>query len=130
VPVKSTKGKVMISNMEELMGPAKKLTELNRARVEKAVEAQQLAAQEYMVLAEAQFKAAVDIKDMPSLKTFMAGQLECVQSSVEKIVADSKALLEAAKSYNEEVIRLLQEGNKMMVLETTETVNKTAKKAA
>ena len=120
----------MISNMEELMGPAKKLTELNRARVEKAVEAQQLAAQEYMVLAEAQFKAAVDIKDMPSLKTFMAGQLECAQSSVEKIVADSKALLEAAKSYNEEVIRLLQEGNKMMVLETTETVNKTAKKAA
>ena len=61
---------------------------------------------------------------------FVKDQVELAQSSFEKVQAESKALMEEAKAYNEEVIKLIQEGNAVVTEEVKSTVKKAAKKAA
>lgn len=125
-----TKGYDMLNNLETLFAPAKKLAELNKAQFEKAVASQQAAAKEYVALTEARIKAATAIKDIEGLNAFVKDQVELAQSSFEKVQADSKVLIEDAKAYNEEVIKLVQEGNAVVTKEVKETVKKAAKKAA
>jgi len=120
----------MLNNLETLFAPAKKLAELNKAQFEKAVASQQAAAKEYVALTEARIKAATAIKDLEGLNAFVKDQVELAQSSFEKVQADSKVLIEDAKAYNEEVIKLVQEGNAVVTKEVKETVKKAAKKAA
>lgn len=120
----------MINNIEELMQPAKKLVGLNKVQVEKAVEAQQLSAKEFMALTEARMKAITEIKDVPSFNSFMTEQFDCAQGAIEKMIANSKVLFEEAKTYNEEVIKLMREGNGAMTKEMTEAVKKEVKKVA
>lgn len=120
----------MLNNFETLLAPVKKLAEFNKAQFEKAVAAQQVAAKEYVALTEARIKAATAIKDVEGLNSFVKDQVELAKSSLEKLQADSKALIEDAKSYNEEVIKLVQEGNAVVTKEVKATVKKAAKKAA
>ena len=120
----------MLKNLDVLLAPAKKLAELNKAQMEKAIAAQQTAAKEYVALTEARIKAATAIKDIAGLNTFVKDQVELAKSSFEKVQADSKVLVEDAKAYNEEVIKLVQEGNAVVTKEVKETVKKAAKKAA
>jgi len=120
----------MLNNLETLFAPAKKLAELNKAQFEKAVASQQAAAKEYVALTEARIKAATAIKDIEGLNSFVKDQVELAKSSFEKVQADSKVLLSDAKAYNEEVIKLVQEGNATVTKEVKETVKKAAKKAA
>ena len=120
----------MLNNFEALFAPAKKLAELNKAQFEKMFAAQQAATKEYVVLAEARIKAVSGIKDAAGLNTFVKEQAELAKSGFEKAVADSKALAEDAKSYNEEVIKLVQESNAVVTEEVKETVKKATKKVA
>ena len=120
----------MLNDLELLLAPAKKLAELNKAQIEKAVASQQAAAKEYVELTEARIKAATAIKDVEGLNAFVKEQVELAQSGFEKVVADSKELVEDAKAYNEEVIKLVQEGNDVVTKEVKETVKKASKKAA
>ena len=120
----------MLNNLEFLFAPVKKLAELNKAQFEKAVASQQAAAKEYVALTEARIKAATAIKDVEGLNTFVKEQVELAQSGFEKVVADSKVLVEDAKSYNEEVIKLVQESNAVVTEEVKETVKKATKKVA
>lgn len=124
------KGYIMLNNLELLLAPAKKLAELNKAQIEKAVATQQAAAKEYVALTEARIKAATAIKDIAGLNTFVKEQVELAKSGFEKVQADSKVLVEDVKSYNEEVIKLVQEGNAVVTKEVKATVKKAAKKAA
>jgi len=120
----------MLNNVELLLTPAKKLAELNKAQIEKAVATQQTAAKEYVALTEARIKAATAIKDIAGLNTFVQEQIELAKSSFEKVQADSKVLAEDVKAYNEEVIKIVQEGNAVVTKEVKATVKKAAKKAA
>ena len=124
------KGYKMLNNLEILFAPAKKLAELNKVQMEKAVASQQAAAKEYVALTEARIKAASAIKDIDGLNAFVKDQVELAKSSFEKVQADSKVLIADAKSYNEEVIKLVQEGNAVVTKEVKATVKKAAKKAA
>ncbi|PCI21703.1 MAG: hypothetical protein COB62_02785 [Piscirickettsiaceae bacterium] len=120
----------MLNNLELLLAPAKKLAELNKAQIEKAVASQQAAAKEYASLTEARIKAATAIKDVAGLNAFVKEQVELAKSGLEKVQADSKVLIEDAKSYNEDVIKLVQESNAVVTKEVKATVKKAAKKAA
>ena len=120
----------MLNNLEILLAPVKKLAELNKAAFEKAAAAQQAAAKEYVALTEARIKAATAIKDVAGLNTFIKDQVALAQSGFEKVQADSKVLIEDAKAYNEEVVKLVQESNVVVTKEVKETVKKATKKAA
>jgi len=120
----------MLNNFEALLAPAKKLAELNKAQIEKAIAVQQAVTKEYVALAEARIKAATGIKDAAGLNTFVKEQVELAQSGFEKAVADSKTMVDDAKSYNEEVIKLVQESNAVVTEEVKETVKKATKKVA
>jgi len=97
-----------MKTIEELMAPAKKLTELNRVQMTKAMDAQYATAKEYESLAEQRFEAARDIKDAASCNAFIMDQVEFARSGMEKILLDSKAFLKEAKTYNDEVMNLIQ----------------------
>ena len=120
----------MLKNLDVLLAPAKKLAELQKVQIEKAIATQQAAAKEYVALTEARIKAASAIKDIAGLNAFVKEQVELAKSGFEKVQADSKVLVEDAKAYNEEVIKLVQEGNAVVTKEVKETVKKAAKKAA
>jgi phasin family protein len=120
----------MLNNLETLLDPAKKLAELNKAQMEKAIAAQQAATKEYVALTEARIKAAAAIKDIAGLNAFVQDQVELAKSSFEKVQADSKVLVDDVKAYNEEVIKLVQEGSAVVTKEVKTTVKKAAKKSA
>ena len=113
-------------NLDVLLAPAKKLAELNKAQMEKAVASQKAAAKEYISLTEARIKAATAIKDIEGLNAFVKEQVELAKSGFEKVTADSKVLIEEAKSYKEEVIKLVKDSS----AEVKATVKKATKKAA
>ncbi|MFT6624558.1 MAG: phasin family protein [Cycloclasticus sp.] len=113
-------------NLDAFLAPAKKMAEFNKVQIEKAIETQQAAVKEYVALTEARIKAATAIKDAEGFTTFVKEQVELAQNGFEKAVSDSKVLVEGVKAYNEEVIKLVQEGNAVI----TKEVKATAKKAA
>lgn len=119
-----------MNHIEELMEPAKKLTELNKAQIEKAVEDRQLAVKEYVEMTGTQLKAAAEVKDVFSFNTFIADQWSCAQDSIEKVMSSNKALLENLKVYNEECIKIWREGASVMNKEVDGTVKRVTKKAA
>jgi hypothetical protein len=97
-----------MKTLEELMAPVKQLTELNRMKMEKAVEAGYAKAKEYKALTEKRVEAARGIKDAASCNEFMMEQIGYASSSMEKMLLDSKAFLTEAISYNNDVMKLLQ----------------------
>ncbi|MAV30450.1 MAG: hypothetical protein CL866_05780 [Cycloclasticus sp.] len=98
-----------MNNFNAFAEPITKLIELNKTQFEKMAAAQQEAAKNYTELTEARLKAAANIKDANELNAFAKEQIELAQSGLEKIVADSKALFEDTKAYNEQVLTIVKE---------------------
>jgi phasin family protein len=98
-----------MNDFNAFAAPITKLIELNKAQFEKMAAAQQEAAKNYAELAEARIKAAAGIKDPEALTSFAKEQVELAQSGLEKVVADSKALFEDTKAYNEQVLNIVKE---------------------
>lgn len=98
-----------MNDFNAFAAPITKLIELNKAQFEKMAAAQQEAAKNYAELAEARIKAATSIKDPEALNAFAKEQVELAQSGLEKVVADSKALFEDTKAYNEQVLNIVKE---------------------
>ncbi|MEW4982141.1 MAG: phasin family protein [Cycloclasticus sp.] len=98
-----------MNDFNAFAAPITKLIELNKAQFEKMAAAQQEAAKNYAALAEARIKAATNIKDADALNVFAKEQVELAQSGLEKVVADSKALFEDTKAYNEQVLNIVKE---------------------
>lgn len=96
-------------DLTALSNPMQKLIDLNVAKIESAVEAQQAAAKNLVELTEARAKAASEIKDYDGFVSFMKDQAELAQSNVEKLSADSQAAVEEARAYGEEVQKIMQE---------------------
>ncbi len=90
-----------------------KIADLNVAKIEAAVEAQKAAAQSLVELTEARVKAATEIKDYDGFVSFVKEQSELAQSSVEKLVEDSKVAVEDAQAYGEEVQKILGEATEV-----------------
>ena len=97
-----------MKTIEELMVPAKKLTELNRVKIEKAVGVGYANAKDYKLLTEKRFEARRSIKNAASCNEFMMGQLEYVRSGMEKVLLDTKSLLTGVITYNNKAMKLLQ----------------------
>lgn len=89
--------------------PMTKLIELNKAQFEKIASAQQSAIKNYVELSEERFNAALNIKDGHSLNTFNKEQTELMQSGIDKMMAESKQILENSKTYNEQVLNIVKE---------------------
>ena len=120
----------MLNNLDILFSPVKKLAELNKMQIEKAIATQQTAAKEYFALTESRIKAATEIKDAEGLNSFVNDQVELAKSSLEKIQADSTALIEDAKTYNEEITKLFQESSEIMSKSAEEVVKEATKLAS
>lgn len=118
------------NNLELLLAPAKKIAELSKLQIEKAMATQQAAAKEYVALTEARMKAASAIKDVEGLNAFVKEQVELAKSGFEKVQADSKVLAADAKAFNEEVMKLVKESSTAATEEVKTSVKKLAKKAA
>ena len=86
-----------------------KIADLNVAKIEAAVEAQKAATQGLVELTEARVKAATEIKDYDGFVAFVKEQSELAQTSVEKLIEDSKGAVEDAQAYGEEVQKILGE---------------------
>ncbi len=99
-----------------------KIADLNVAKIEAAIEMQKSATQSLVELTEARVKAASEIKDYDGFVSFVKVQSELTQSSVEKLIEDSKGAVEEAQVYGEEVQKILGE--------VTETAKPVAKKVA
>ena len=99
-----------MNDFNAFAAPITKLIELNKAQFEKLAAAQQEAAKNYVELTEAHIKAATQIKDADALNAFAKEQVELAQSGLEKVVADSKSLVEDTKAYNEQVLNIVKEG--------------------
>ncbi len=106
--------------------PIEKLTELNIAKFEAAIEKQTEAAKELISLTEQRSKALAEVKDIESFTAFLKRQNEIAQETVKKTVEESKAALEEAKAYNEEVQKIIAES----IEAVSSTPKKTSKKAA
>ena len=117
-------------NLDSLLAPAKKIADLQKVQIEKAIASQQAATKEYVSSMEARIKAATAIKDMEGLNAFVKDQVELAKSAFEKVQADSKVLVEDAKAYNEEIMKLVKESSAVATKEVKTTVKQIAKKAA
>ena len=113
-------------NLDIFLTPVKKMVEFNKIQFEKAINAQQVAVKEYVALTEARIKAAAAIKDAEGFAAFVKEQVELAQNGFEKAITDSKEFVEGVKTYNEEVIKLVQEGNAVITKEVKATVKKAA----
>ncbi len=96
-------------DLTALTNPVQKLIDLNVAKIEAAVAAQQAAAKNLVELTEARAKAAGDIKDYDGFVSFMKSQAELAQANVEKLSADSQAAVEEARAYGEEVQKIMKD---------------------
>ncbi len=100
-----------MNDFNAFAAPITKLIELNKTQFEKMAAAQQEAAKNYAELAETRIKAASNIKDAEAFNVFAKEQVELAQSGLEKVVADSKALFEDTKAYNEQVLNIVKESS-------------------
>ncbi len=96
-------------DLTALTNPMQKLIDLNVAKIEAAVAAQQDAAKNLVELTEARAKAASEIKDYEGFVSFMKSQAELAQANVQKLSADSQAAVEEARAYGEEVQKIMKE---------------------
>ena len=99
-----------------------KLVALNTAKFEAAVQTQTAAAQDLVELTQSRVKALTEVKDFEGLNAFYQEQNELAQKAVAKAIEDSKAAVEEAQSYGEEV--------KKIVTQSIETATAEVKKAA
>ncbi len=89
--------------------PMQKLVELNVAKFESAVAAQQDAAKALVELTETRAKAAAEIKDVDGFVSFFKEQAELAQENATKLAEDSKTAVQEAQAYGEEVQKILTE---------------------
>ena len=120
----------MLKELEAITAPMNKLVELSKATVEKLAAAQKIAVEEAVALTEARVKAAAEIKDVEGLQTFVKAQVELAQNGYEKAVNDTRVITEDLKAYNEEVVKLIKEGNDTLTAEVKKAVEEVAQKAA
>jgi len=109
-----------VVDFTKFAAPVRQLTELNVARFEAAVKVQNVAVKELVELTESRVKAAAEIKDFDGLVSFVKDQTELAKSRTEKLIDDSKVAVEDAKSYGEDVQKILSEGLKTVNIEVPE----------
>jgi len=95
---------------EKLVAPIVKLNKLNVANLEKLAALQVACLSTLTDLGVAQLKAVVEVRDAEGAKAVAEKQAEYVRTFGEKLVADSKEMVEMAKTYSADVQKIAQEG--------------------
>jgi len=101
---------------DNLLAPMVKLNKLNVANLEKLVALQIESLSALSSLGIGQLKALVDVRDVDGVKVAAEQQVEYVRTVGEKLVADSKTVVELAKVYSADVQRIAQEGADAVVV--------------
>lgn len=94
---------------EKLVAPMMQLGRLNVANIEKLATMEIESLRAMTDLGLAQLKSAVEIQDAEGAKAFAEQQSEFVRQLNEKLVADSKAVIELVKTYNADFQKLAQQ---------------------
>lgn len=111
------------------LASAVKSNKLAVANLEKVVALQLSSLQSYVDLGVNQLKEAAEISDPQSLQAFYDKQLKAAETLRQKLVADSKALVELSVGAKAELDDLAKENLAELQKKTAEVVN-LAKKAA
>ena len=111
--------KAAAPKVEELLAPAKALTELTLANLEKVASLNADLYTKYVNLVLDNVRAAMKVADADSAKSFMEKQNSVAKEVVDSIIADTKIYSELNQEYTAEVQKLV-----------TAEVEKVAKKAA
>ncbi len=95
--------------------PVQKLIELNTATMTKVFELQQAAAKKQIAQSQADFKAAMEIKDVKALTSFVTAQSEAAKANLEALKADAQVAAESTKAYFAEVQAIMTESKDVVV---------------
>ena len=118
---------------EKYFEPVREINALALENVEKLLDIQLKSINDTARLGVDRLKAAVDIKDIDSLKKYFTDQTETVKSLGERFVKDTQTALEIGASYTDKVQQIVTESVKpdttaKTAAAKTETVAKAAPK--
>ena len=107
---------------QKFLAPVIKANKLSAANLETLANFQMSALQAYVDIAINRMKAAAEISDLASLKSFMTSQSETVASLQQKLVEDAKTLGDLATRFKAEFDKLAQESLSVVVQESQSVV--------
>lgn len=117
------------TKLAKIYEPIQKLIDLNLQKFQAAVTAQSEATKNFAEQTDARIKAASEIKDFDALAAFLKEQAEIARTTMEKLIADSKATSDEVVAYSNEVQKILNE-SLVSLASAEQPVKKPSKKAA
>jgi phasin family protein len=99
----------MTEQYQNFLAPVVKANKLSAANLESLVSFQMSALQAYVDMAIGRMKAAADINDPASLKTFLTSQAEAIAGLQQKLMEDTKTLGDMANRFKSEFDALVKE---------------------
>ena len=99
----------MTAQTETMMAPARELSALMVANLEKLASLQLASLEAYYNMGLSSMKAALEVKDVESLKDYTAKQGEMMKAVGEKVTADAKAVAELSGEFNAEAQKIARE---------------------
>jgi len=102
------KNEAFTAQAEEMMAPAREMSELALKKTEKLVNLQVAALKNYAQLGIAHWRAALAVTDADAAKDFMAKHRAYVETVTETATKDANAVMELGNDYVAEVQKVLQ----------------------
>lgn len=100
----------LTANRDKLFAPVVKLNKLAVAKVEELANFELAALREYTELGLSQLKAAVEVTDAESFKSFAESQGAALKTLSEKAVKDAKVVADLGESFRNEALQIAREG--------------------
>ncbi len=102
------KNEAFTAQAEEMMAPARKMSELALEKTEKLVNLQVAALENYAKLGIAHWRAALAVTDTGAAEDFMTKHRAYVETVAETATKDANAVIELGNDYVAEVQKVLQ----------------------
>jgi len=102
------KNEAFMTQAEEMMAPARKISELALDKTEKLVNLQVKALNNYAKLGIAHWRAALAVTDADAAKDFMTKHRAYVETVAETATTDANTVMELGNDYVAEVQKVLQ----------------------
>jgi phasin family protein len=112
----------MSEQYQTFLGPVIKANKLAAADLETLANFQMSTLQAYVGIAINRMKAAAEIRDAASLKSFMTSQSEAIASLQQKVVDDARTLSDLAAGFKAEFNDLMQESLSVVVQESKSVI--------
>ena len=99
----------MNTQFENIAGPIKEINELTTKNFETAASLQLKAVEENTKVGIGQVKTASAINDVDSLKSYLDSQLEITRQFNERLVENSRVVIELGNTYTNELRRIVKD---------------------